>query len=151
MGFLRNNKGSIISEWFMPLQNIDSISKDTPVDISLTDNRMIIKSLIHSKNTLTIPYAKINDVFYGARNVLQLKQKSPIIRAAVGGLFFGHIGTAVGAVSAIKPKQKKISKFYFAVSFVNGTDKNSVIWFRDTRLFKGRKLAYKLKELLGLE
>lgn len=151
MGFLRNNKGSIISEWFMPLQKIGNIKENTPVDVSLMENCISIKSLGHSKSAVTIPYSKINDVFYGMKSELQQKKYSPFIRAAVGGLIFREVGAAIGAVSGLNATQRKVNKFYFAVSFINGTDENSVIWFQDTRLFKGRKLAEKLKELLELE
>ena len=151
MGFLRSNKDSIISEWFMAMHDIGSVREGFAADVSLMDDHVSIRPLIGVKNALIIPYSQITDAFYGMKSELQQKQKSPIIRAAAGGLLFGHIGAVVGAVSALNPKQKKVNKFYFAFSYTDESGKDIVLWFRDTRLFKGRKLAAKLMEILGVE
>lgn len=150
MGFLRNNKGSIISERFMSLQKIGSIKENAPVDILLTESCISIKPLVHSKSAVTIPYSQITDVFYGMRSELQQKKYSPFIRAAMGGLIGGEVGAVVGAFSGLNAAQRKVNKFYFAVRYTDDIGSDTVLWFQDTRLFKGRKLAEKLKEAIGI-
>lgn len=151
MGFLKSNKGSLISEWFMPLHDMGPIKEGFPADVACMDGHVLLKPLVGGKSTMTIPYSKITDVFYGMESELQTKQKSPIGRAVAGGLLFGGVGAVVGAVSGIGTKQKTVNKFYFAISYTDEAGEDVILRFEDTRLFKGRKLAAKLQELVGLE
>lgn len=148
MGFLSNNKGCIISEWFIAMHDISSVKKGSAVDISLTDYHMIIVPLLGEKNELIIAYSQITDVFYGMRSELQQKRKSLIVRTVASGLLFGNI---VAVVSASNPKPQKVNKFYFAVNYIDERGEDIILWFQDTRLFKGRRLAAKLKEILEFE
>lgn len=151
MGFLKNNKGSIISEWFIALHDIGSVKEGFAADVSLMDDHLSIRPLFASKDALIIPYTQITDVFYDMEKELNTRKKSPILRAAAGGLLFGEVGAVVGAISSLNANQKAVNKFYFAVSYIDECGKDIVLRFQDTRLFKGRKLAAKLKELLRLE
>ena len=151
MGFLKSNKGSHISEMFMILHDAGPIKKGFTVDVSCMDDRVVLRPPLASKNTLTIPYSQITDVFYGMESELQTRQKSPIARAVAGGLLFGQVGAVVGAVSGVGVKQKTVNTFYFAISYTDETGEDVILRFQDTRLFKGRKLAEKLRELVGLD
>ena len=62
----------------------------------------------------------------------------------------GGVGAVVGAVSGTTPKSKKINRFIFAISYKSSDGKDSVLTFIDTRLYKGAKVAKKLKELANI-
>lgn len=145
MGFLRNNRGSLISESFILLRDAETFKKDFMIDVSLFEDHLTLKPML-SKNIVTLQYSQITDVFYGMETEIVTKEKSPIARAAVGGLLFGGAGAVVGAVSGIGEKQKSVNKFYFIISYTDSNGNDTIMHFEDTRLYKGRKLAERLKE-----
>ena len=61
------------------------------------------------------------------------------------------VGAVVGAVSGTGTKQKKEHKFYFIISYTSSTGEDKFIQFEDTRLYKGAKVAAKLKELCNIK
>lgn len=75
------------------------------------------------------------------------KSKSPISRAVAGGLLFGGVGAVVGAVSGTGKKEKKVSRFFFVISYTSSSGEDKFLQFEDTRLYKSRKLSDQLKEL----
>lgn len=90
-------------------------------------------------------------IFFTARNAAQLKEKSPIARAFAGGLLFGSTGAFVGALSGLGKKEKKVRKIVFIISYVTADGQEAFLPFEDTRLYKGPKVAAKLRELCGIE
>ena len=78
-------------------------------------------------------------------------EKSSIGRALAGGLLFGGVGAVVGAISGSGTKQKKERHFYFIISYLSSNNEEKVIQFEDTRLYRGAKVASKLKELCNLK
>lgn len=150
MGIFSSKKGSIISEPFMLLEDVGQLQKDLMVDVALYDDYLELTALLMKKTPITLKYAQITDVFYGLQTEIVEKSKSPIGRAVAGGLLFGGVGAIVGAVSGTGKKEKKVSKFYFIISYTSAAGEEKLLQFEDTRLYKGRKLANKLKEQVGI-
>lgn len=149
MGFLRNKKGSIISDYFQLMEDVSSFSKGNMYGVSLYQDHLEIESL--QKKKLILNYNQITDVFYGMETEIKEKSKSVIGRAAVGGLLFGFTGAVVGAVSGSDKKQKKEHHFYFIVSYTGSDGSNKYLQFEDTRMYKGKKLARTLTDLVDIK
>lgn len=150
MGLFSSKKGSIISEPFMLLEGVGQLQKDLAVEVALYDDYLELTAPFMKKTPITLKYTQITDVFYGLQTQVVEKSKSPIGRAVAGGLLFGGVGAVVGAVSGTGKKEKKVSKFYFIISYTSSAGEEKLLQFEDTRLYKGRKLADKLKELVGI-
>lgn len=149
MGFLKSKKGSIISDYFKLLEDVAGFSKDWSHEVALYENHLEITSI--QKKKLLLNYDQITDVFYGAEAELKEKSKSVFGRALVGALLFGESGAVLGAISGTGTKTKKEYHFYFIISYTGSDGQAVFLPFEDTRRFKGRKLAAKLKELAHVE
>ena len=141
MGFFKSKKGSIISDYFSIETDLGQFKKGNAVDVALFPDHLELQNAIGNKKTATLAYSQIIDIFYGSKTQLQLKEISPIARAFAGGLLFGSTGAFIGALSGLGKKEKKIRKILFIISYVTA----------DTRLYKGPKVAAKLRELCGIE
>lgn len=150
MGIFKSAKGSIISEPFVLLESVGQMQKDLMVEVALYDDYLELTAPFMKKTPITLKYAQITDVFYGLQTEIVEKSKSPIGRAVAGGLLFGGFGAVVGAVSGTGKKEKKVNKFYFIISYTSSAGEEKLLQFEDTRLYKGRKVANKLKELVGI-
>ena len=150
MGIFSSKKGSIISEPFMLLESVGHLQNGLAVEVALYDDYLELTVPLMKKTPITLKYAQITDVFYGLQTEIVEKSKSPIGRAVAGGLLFGGVGAVVGAVSGTGKKEKKVSKFYFIISYTSSAGEEKLLQFEDTRLYKGRKVANKLKELVGI-
>ena len=150
MGLFRSAKGSVISETFVLLESVGQLQKGLAVEVALYDDYLELTVPLMKKTPVTLKYAQITDVFYGLQTEIVEKSKSPIGRAVAGGLLFGGVGAVVGAVSGTGKKEKKVSKFLFIISYTSSSGEDKLLQFEDTRLYKGRKLSNKLKELCGL-
>lgn len=149
MGFLKSKKGSIISEYFMLLEDVGQLRRENMVNVVLYDDYLELSAPM-AKTPITLDYAQITDIFYGAETEIIKKSKSPIGRAVAGGLLFGGVGAVVGAVSGSGTKDKKVTKIYFIISYTSAGGEDRFLKFEDTRVFKGVKLSKKLKELCGI-
>ena len=128
MGFLRSKKGSIISDYFCAADDIGQKAA-----------------------AVVLPYVWITDVVYRSQVQTVAKDKSPVKRAVVGGVLFGSTGAAVGAISGLGKKEVKHRRWLLILS---GTlaDGRAFSWtFQDTRLYKGPKVAAKLRKLCGVD
>ena len=119
-------------------------------DVALYDDYLNIK-LCFGKQEAKLNYNQITDVFYGMETEIIQKEKSPIGSAFVGGLLFGGAGAVVGAVSGSTPKTKKENHFYFIITYLSSDGEEKIIQFEDTRLYRGSKVAKKLKELCDVK
>ena len=149
MGFFKNTKGSIISDYFMLLQDVGQLKHGNMVDVVLFEDHLEL-SVPMSKQPISLRYSQITDVFYGIETEIVEQNKSVIGRAAAGGLLFGSVGAIVGAVSGTGAKQKKVRKFIFIIGYTSSSGEDQFIQFEDTRMYKGRKVANKLKELCNI-
>lgn len=121
------------------------------MDVALFPDHLELQNAIGNKKTATLAYSQITDIFYGSKTQLQLKEKSPIARAFAGGLLFGNTGAFVGALSGLGKKETKVRKIVFIISYVTADGQEAFLLFEDTRLYKGPKVAAKLRELCGIE
>ena len=149
MGFFKSKKGSIISDYFSIETDLGQFKKGNAVDVALFPDHLELQNAIGNKKTATLAYSQITDIFYGSKT--QLKEKSPIARAFAGGLLFGSTGAFVGALSGLGKKEKKVRKIVFIISYVTADGQEAFLPFEDTRLYKGPKVAAKLRELCGIE
>jgi hypothetical protein len=149
MGFFKSTKGSIISDYFKLMYDVAGLTAGNAVDVALYDDHLDVKDMM--KHSATLNYSQITDVFYGLQTDLVSTDKSVIGRALAGGILFGGVGAVVGAVSGSGTKQKKERHFYFIVSYTSSTGEDKFIQFEDTRLYKGAKVAAKLKELCNIK
>lgn len=153
MGFLRSKKGSIISDYFCAMDDIGTFACGDVVEIALYDDyfELTEKSVGKKAAAVALPYPRITRVVYRAQVQTVEKDKSPVKRAVVGGMLFGSTGAAVGAVSGLGKKKVKHRRMLLILS---GTlaDGQAFSWtFQDTRLYKGPKVASKLRKLCGLD
>lgn len=152
MGFLKSTKGSVISEFFKPLQDLGPIKADTGVvDVALYDDHLELKANLKKHEPITLQYSQITDVFYGLETEVVEKDRSVIGRAVAGGLLFGGVGAVVGGISGVGKKEKKVTKLLFIISYTAKDGQDAFLQFEDTRRYKGPKLAAKLRELCGIE
>lgn len=151
MGFFKSNKGSVISDYFMLLEDVGELKKGQAVDVSLYEGHLTLKNFA-IKQPITLKYSQITDVFYGYTTEIQEKNKSTIGRAMAGGLLFGGAGAIVGAISAKgEKKEKKVTKLMFVISYISSKGEERFLQFEDTRHWKGKELSKKLKELCNIE
>ena len=148
MGFFSKTKGSIISDAFKLVEGT-SLQPELMYDVALYDDHLTIKLPLGKQDT-TLKYSQITDVFYGLQTEIVTTGKSVIGRAVAGGLLFGGVGAVVGAVSGSGTKQKKERRFYFIISYTSSAGEDKFIRFEDTRLYRGSKVAAKLKELCNI-
>lgn len=151
MGFLRSKKGSIISDYFSIETDLGQFRKGNAVDVALFADHLELQNAVGNKDTATLAYSQITDVFYGSEIQLQQQEKSPIARAFAGGLLFGSTGAVIGALSGLGKKEKKVRKFFFIIRYVTVDGQEAFLPFEDTRLYKGPKVAARLRELCGIQ
>lgn len=150
MGFFTKTKGSIISDAFKLIDALGVYRAGDMVDVALFDDYLRIMSPA-LKQEIKLNYSQITDIFYGLQTEITQVNKSSIGRAVAGGLLFGGVGAVVGAVSGTGTKNKKERHFYFIISYTSSTGEEKFIQFEDTRLYKGAKVAAKLKELCNIK
>lgn len=151
MGFLRSKRGSIISDYFSIEEDIGQFRKGNAVDVALFADHLELQNAVGNKDTATLAYSQITDVFYGSEIQLQQQEKSPIARAFAGGLLFGSTGAVIGALSGLGKKEKKVRKFFFIIRYVTADGQEAFLPFEDTRLYKGPKVAARLRELCSIQ
>lgn len=151
MGFFKSKKGSIISDYFSIETDLGQFRKGNAVDVALFADHLELQNAVGNKDTATLAYSQITDVFYGSEIQLQQQEKSPIARAFAGGLLFGSTGAVIGALSSLGKKEKKVRKFFFIIRYVTADGQEAFLPFEDTRLYKGPKVAARLRELCGIQ
>lgn len=151
MGFLRSKKGSIIRDYFSIETDLGQFRKGNAVDVALFADHLELQNAVGNKDTATLAYSQITDVFYGSQIQLQQQEKSPIARAFAGSLLFGSTGAVIGALSGLGKKEKKVRKFFFIIRYVTADGQEAFLPFEDTRLYKGPKVAARLRELCGIQ
>lgn len=150
MGFFKSSKGSIISDYFQLTEDLGPFVKDDMVDVALHEDHLELKNL-RSKDPLTLDYSQITDVFYGPDVQIVEKGKSVIGRAVAGGLLFGSVGAVVGAASGLGTKEKKVKRVILVISYTPSQGGDAFLQFEDTRMYKGPKVAMKLRELCHIK
>lgn len=144
MGFFKSTKGSIISDYFKLHQDVGQLKAGNMYGVALYDDYLEVKA---PAGSVKLKYDQITDVYYGLQTEIAERSKSVIGRAVAGGLLFGGVGAVVGAVSGTGTKDVKNKKFMFIISYTSSSGEDAFISFEDTRMYKGVKVANKLKEL----
>lgn len=147
MGFFKKTRGSIISDYFKLVEDVAHLKAGNMFDVALYDEYMEIKA---PAGNVKLKYDQITDVYYGLETEIVEKSKSVIGRAVTGGLLFGGAGAVVGAISGSGTKEKKVRKLMFIISYRAADGQDAFVTFEDTRMYKGAKVAGKLKELCGI-
>lgn len=140
MGLFKSKKGSIISDYFKLTEDVAHLRSGNMYEVALYEDYLQI-------GEVKLRYDQVTDVYYGLETEITTKNKSVIGRALAGGILFGGLGAVVGAVSGTGTKDVKSKKFMFIISYTSGSGEDAFISFEDTRLYKGVKVAGKLKEL----
>ena len=149
MGFFGNTKGSIVSDYFKLLEDVGMLKANNMCDVALYEDYLELKAPL-VKQEVRLKYNQINDVFHGVKSELVESNKSVLGRALVGGILLGGVGALVGAVSGTGKKVKRDTKLYLIIGYTNSNDMENFLQFEDTRRYKGKQLAEKLRVLSGL-
>lgn len=149
MGFFKSKKGTIISDYFKLLEDVGNLKANNMYEVSLYPEYIEISAPIA---TVKLKYNQITDVFYGDKEEVVKKERSVIGRAIVGKILFGDTSAIVGAISGIGEKEKIIKHKSFILSYKSSVDdKDYFVNFEDTRIYKGAKIAAKIKELANIK
>lgn len=148
MGFIRSTKGSIISDYFKLVGDVAFLKDGELVDVALYEDYLGV-TIKRSEDEVKLSYDKITDVFFGKTKELVTVDKSPIGRAVVGGLLFGGVGAIVGASSG-QGKTKSIDLNTYLIISYTSDEEEKYLQFIDTRKYKGKLLAKKLRELCNI-
>ena len=140
MGLFKSKKGSIISDYFKLTEDVAHLRAGNMYEVALYEDYLQI-------GEVKLRYDQVTDVYYGLETEITQKNKSVIGRAVAGGILFGGLGAVVGAVSGTGTKDVKSKKFMFIISYTSSSGEDAFISFENTRLYKGVKVAAKLKEL----
>lgn len=108
MGFFKSKKGSIISDYFSIETDIAQFRKGSAVDVALYSDHLELQNAVGNKDTATLAYSQITDIFYGSKMQLQLKEKSPIARRLPADCCLGA-PALLSARSAVSEKRKRKS------------------------------------------
>ena len=137
MGFLFNKKGSIISDWFITVDNVGNILCGENIELSLYKDRLEVNPLSkHMDQTVSLNYNKITKVFHGKYTDI------------IGALLFGGVGAIVGA-NAVGQKQVKSTDLMLIIGYTSTDGTEQFLKFKDTRKYKGKKIAKTLREMTG--
>lgn len=111
MGFLRSKKGSIISDYFSIETDLGQFKKGNAVDVALFPDHLELQNAVGNKDTATLSYSQITDIFYGSETQLQLQEKSPIARAFAGGCCLGAPALLSARSAASAKRKRKFGSF----------------------------------------
>ena len=86
MRLFKSKEGSIISEYFMPIE-MEGVNDGLSIELSLYEDHAEITTFKKDK-TFMLPYDRITDVYHGY--ISELKDNGHTIgRALAGGFLFG--------------------------------------------------------------
>lgn len=149
MGFLFNKKGSILSDWFITIDNVGNILGGENIELSLYKDHLEVNPLSkHMDQTVSLNYNKITKVFHGKYTDIVDKNGDAIGGAIIGGLLFGGAGAIVGA-NAVGQKQVKSTDLMLIIGYTANDGIEQFLKFKDTRKYKGKKIAKTLREMTG--
>lgn len=149
MGFLKSKKGSIISDYFMLLEDVGQLRAGSMIEIALYDEKLELSAPISSA-PISLSYAQVTDIYYGTETEIREKNKSVIGRALIGGVLFAGAGAVVGAISGVGSKKEKVKKNLLIISYTSSSGEDKFLKFEDTRHYKGNKIYHKLKDLCNV-
>ena len=105
------------------------------------EKKDITFSQLGLKNKVCVPLSNV--ISCEKYTETELKEKSVVGRAVVGGLLFGGAGAVVGAVSGANPKEKNV--FYMALTYLDNSEEKTVIF--KIEQMESLNLVRKIQEL----
>lgn len=149
MPFFGKRKGSLQSDWFKLLGGAPDLPAGNMYEVALCDDHVLISA---PAGRAKLKYSQILSVDYGARASDAQGIGTALERAAVGGALFGATGAAVGAASAIGKKGRPAkSQPALTIGYRSSAGEVRTLVFGDTRRWRGRAVADKLREQCGID
>lgn len=149
MGFFKSKNGSIISDYFLLLEDVGQLKNGNTVEVALYDDKLELSAPMSSA-PISLAYSQVTDIYYGIETEIKDKNKSVIGRALVGGVLFAGAGAVVGAISGVGSKKEKVKKTLLIISYKASSGEDKFLKFEDTRHYKGVKIYNKLKDFCNI-
>lgn len=168
INFFKNQEGSIISDYFKLLKDVGQYTAGTAVQVALYEDHLALSvPLAKQLPPITLNYSQILQVDYEPYTTKTQVEKSRLGRTVEGALWFGKQGAMLGMMTDPGTETKSKTHYLFVIHYIPSGAEELIekmgpedierakkliasIGFEDTRRYKGRKLAKKLKELCGL-
>ena len=101
------------------IEGLKNFNNNTNIKISMPDKIFILSDGSQTREI------KLNDIEHAA--ILEeitndIKDKSVIARALVGGILLGGVGAVVGGLSGVMPTYKKNKNYYLQIKIKSGED-----------------------------
>ena len=149
MGFFKSKNGSIISDYFLLLEDVGQLKNGNTVEVALYDDKLELSAPMSSA-PISLAYSPVTAIYYGIETEIKDKNKSVIGRALVGGVLFAGAGAVVGAISGVGSKKEKVKKTLLIISYKASSGEDKFLKFEDTRHYKGVKIYNKLKDFCNI-
>lgn len=101
------------------VEGLNFIDNNSDLKISMPDKKIILSDGNYSQE---IKFSDIENVAILEEITSDLKDKSVVARALVGGLLLGGVGAVVGGLSGVAPSYKKNKKYYLQIKTRIGDD-----------------------------
>ena len=123
MGLFSKNK-AVKTYYLNHESGLDGFPR-TATKATLDEEKMNITfSQLGLKNKVCVPIANVTNCEKYTET--ELKEKSVLGRAAIGGLLFGGAGAVVGAVSGVNPKEKNV--YYMTLTYLDNSEEKTALF-----------------------
>jgi hypothetical protein len=140
MGLFSKNK-NVKTYYLNHLEGLDGFPR-TATKVTLDEEKKNLTfSQLGLKIKVCVPFENITNCEKYTEK--ELKEKSVLGRAAVGGLLFGGAGAVVGAISGSTPKEKNV--YYMTLSYLENNEEKTTL-FRIEQM-ESLDLVRKLQEM----
>ena len=168
INFFKNQEGSIISDYFRLLKDVGQYTAGNMIQVALYEDHLTLSvPAVKQLPPITLNYSQILQVDYEPYTTKTQVEKSRLNRTIDGALMFGKQGAMLGMMTDPGTKTRFKTHYLFVIHYIPSGAEDAIakmgpediqrakallgaIGFEDTRRYKGRKLAKKLKELCGL-
>lgn len=101
------------------IEGLNFVDNNSNLKISMPDKKIILSDGDYSQeiNISDIEHAAILEEITS-----DIKDKSVVARALVGGLLLGGVGAVVGGLTGVTPSYKKNKKYYLQIKTKSGDD-----------------------------
>lgn len=123
MGLFSKNK-TIKTYYLNHESGLDGFARTATKTILDEEQMNITFNQLGVKNKVCVPIESITSCEKYTET--ELKDKSVLGRAVVGGILFGGAGAVVGAVSGVKPKEKNV--FYMTLTYLDNNEEKTLLF-----------------------
>jgi len=138
----------IYSEIFSLFEAHGPLMKGYAQKLTLYKDHILIHQIIQKRDAI-LRYDQILEIFYGKRSVLVTRTHNAFLRGLFGSMIAGETGAILGALSAL-PSTKEENRLFLSIAYKNNAGQDAVIFFEDTRHWKGREFVSILRRQCGL-